>query len=133
MPAVFEGPSNFLPYTNNIILNEHHGSRNFHSTTTALAIIHHHLNNYYYANKITAIVQTDLSSIFDTVDHDILLQKLRHYGIINKENNIIKSLLENRFQYVEVDGVKSEVIQSNSCSVLQGSKLSSLLYTIYCN
>ena len=35
--------------TNNIILNEHHGSRKFHSTTTALAIIHHHLNNYYYA------------------------------------------------------------------------------------
>ena len=42
--------------TNNIILNEHHGSQNFHSTSTALSVIHHHLNNNYYSNKITAIV-----------------------------------------------------------------------------
>ena len=36
-------------------------------------------------------------------------------------------------QYVEIDGFASEITLANKCSVLQGSKLSSLLYVLYCN
>ena len=60
---------------NNIILQNHHGSLKHHSTTTALASINHHLNTNYHCNKITALIQTDLSAAFDTVDNQTLLEK----------------------------------------------------------
>ena len=118
---------------NNIILSNHHGSLKHHSTTTALASINHHLNTHYHNNNTTALIQTDLSAAFDTVDHTILLQKLEHYGLRGKEYNIIKSFLSNRQQYVFIDGMESEVINSGNSSVCQGSKLSSLLYILYTN
>ena len=117
----------------NIINSDHHGSRKSHSTTTALASIQHITSTHYYNNKFTSIIQTDLSAAFDTVDHQILLDKLSHYGIKGKENNLIKAILTNRWQYVDIDGFSSTVTPANPCSVLQGSKLSSLLYVIYCN
>ena len=67
------------------------------------------------------------------VDHSILLDKLSHYGIQGAENDLIRSILSDRSQYVEIDGSQSKVTPANPCSVLQGSKLSSLLYTLYCN
>ena len=79
------------------------------------------------------VIQTDLSAAFDTVDHETLLKKMEHYGIVGKMNNILNSFLSNRYQYVSIDGIKSDVVQSLPCSVIQGSKLSALLYTIYIN
>lgn len=43
------------------------------------------------------------------------------------------SNLDDIYQYVDIDGLKSDVIKAKSCSFLQGSTLSSLLYIIYCN
>ena len=118
---------------NYIITKDNHGSRKGHSTTAALTSIQHYINTHYYTDKMTAIIQTDLSSAFDTVDHDILLDKLQHYGIEGSENNLIRSILNDRSQYVDIDGFISITTPANPCSVLQGSKLSSLLYVIYCN
>ena len=115
---------------NDIITKQNHGSRKGHSTTTALAAIQHYINKHYHTDKLTSIIQTDLSAAFDTVDHDILLDKLRHYGIEGSENNLIRSILTDRTQYVDIDGYTSILTPSNPCSVLQGSKLSSLLYPI---
>ena len=47
--------------------------------------------------------------------------------------SIGESLLSNRYQYVSIDGIDSVVLPSSQCSVLQGSKLSSVLYNTYCN
>ena len=63
----------------------------------------------------------------------ILLQKLEQYGLRGKEFNLIKSFLNDRQQYVFIDGMESEVISSGNSSVCQGSKLSSLLYILYTN
>ena len=43
------------------------------------------------------------------------------------------SFLSDREQFVEIDGIRSDTLPSIPCSVIQGSKLSSLLYTIYIN
>ena len=40
-------------------------------------------------NQTTVVLCTDMSAAYDTVDHEILLKKLTHYGIRGKSNNII--------------------------------------------
>merc|ERR1712240_711096 len=64
---------------------------------------------------------------------ETLLRKIEYYGISGKMNNILRSFLSDRYQYVSIDGTQSEVIQSLPCSVIQGSILSVFLYTIFVN
>lgn len=118
---------------NNIILDEHHRSLKDHSTLTALSIINYELVSNYSDDKVTTIIQTDLSAAFDMVDHDILIKKMDHYGLRGKCLNIVQSFLSNRIQYVSIDAAESTILPSLNCSVIQGSKLSALLYTLYIN
>ena len=76
---------------------------------------------------------TDLTAAFDTVDTDILLQKLNHYGIRNKELRLIDNYMTDRQQYVQIDTYNSQIDKSPKCSTIQGSKMSGLLYTLYTN
>ncbi len=75
-----------------------------------------------------------LSKAFDTIpiDHDILKHKLKHYGITGTALNLFDSYLSNREQYVELDNVKSDMLDINT-GVLQGSILGPLLFIIYIN
>merc|ERR1711873_185076 len=118
---------------NQIILPDHHGSRKDYRTMTAISCLNHKLLNNYNDGLISAVIQTDLSVAFDTVDHETLLKKMEHYGIVGTTNNLLKSFLSNRYQYVTIDGIQSDVVQSLPCSIIQGSKLSALHYTIYIN
>ena len=52
----------------------------------------------------------DLSKAFDTIDHTILLAKLRYYGIHDTALLLLKSYINNRKQYVEFEDTKSEII-----------------------
>ena len=118
----------------NDILNEnHHGSKVDYSTLTALSCIKHKLISNYHKGKISTLIQTNLSAMFDTIDHSILIQKLDHYGIRGKFFRIITSFLSNRTQYVSIDSIQSKILPALDCSCIQGSKLSALLYTLYIN
>ena len=74
----------------------------------------------------------DFQKAFDTVDHEILLLKLNHYGIRGNVLNWFKSYLTNRKQFTFVDGVYSQASHIN-CGVPQGSVLGPLLFLIYVN
>ncbi len=74
----------------------------------------------------------ELSKTFDTLDHYILLDKLQYYGIIGTALKILTSYLDNRKQYVDIDGTKSEV-RNIITGVPQGSILRPLLSIIYIN
>ena len=61
-------------------------------------------------------VFVDLQKAFDTVDHQILLAKLNHYGIRGVSNDWFKSYLSNRSQYVSINGYDSGLAAIN-CGV----------------
>ena len=92
--------------------------------------------NDWYLNleggKYTAVTLMDLKKAFDTVNHEILLQKLKLYSIHNKEINWFCSHLTNRKQCGKVNGKVSK-IESVTCRVPQGSCLGPLLFIIYIN
>ena len=82
--------------------------------------------------ELLIAVFLDLSKAFDTVEHNILLKKMDHYGIRGIINNWFKSYLNNRFLFVNYLGVKSELM-SVPCSVAQGSILGPTLFSILVN
>jgi len=92
-------------------------------------------------DKITAALERgnfvlgvflDFSKAFDTIDHNILLQKLECYGIRGTALQWFQSYLSDRYQYVSFDGVCSTK-QKIICGVPQGSILGPLLFLIYVN
>ena len=74
----------------------------------------------------------DLSKVFDTIDHKILLSKLERYGIRGTANNLINDYLSRRTQYVSTLGESSE-LEDIIYGVPQGSVLGPLLFLIYMN
>ena len=57
-------------------------------------------------NEPSIALFLDLSKAFDSLDHSISIEKLRHYGFSNQALELIKNYLRNRIQYVEFNGVK---------------------------
>ena len=74
----------------------------------------------------------DFTKAFDTVNHQILLQKLQHYGIRGIVLKWFESYLSCREQYVDFDGIKSSK-RFLSCGIPQGSILGPLLFLLYIN
>ena len=77
-------------------------------------------------------IYLDFQKAFDTVDHEILLHKLDHYGIRGNILNWFKSYLKDRKQFTFVNGVKSQTANVNY-GVSQGSVLGPLLFLLYVN
>ena len=67
---------------------------------------------------------------FDTVNHKMLCEKIKYYGLKCNVNDLIKSYLANRKQFVSINGFDRE-LRNFVCGVLQGSSLEPLLFLIY--
>ena len=105
--------------------------RRHHSVETALLRV---ANDFLVAldngNEVL-LVLLDYTAAFDTVNHSILLHRLEHrFGISGTVLCWLKSCLNNRSQYVKVDGFDSSSISLNY-GVPQGSVLGPLLFTLY--
>ena len=78
------------------------GLRNQHSTTHALIEITEKIREAWDKGLFACDVYLDFKKAFDTVNHEILLSKLRHYGEAGIENDWMRSFLTNRKQYLKI-------------------------------
>ena len=76
------------------------------------------------------VIYLDYSKAFDKVDHRLLLEKLKLYGISGKVYNWLESFLTGRQQTVVVDGAKS-TFQAVTSGVPQGTVLGPILFIVY--
>ena len=80
--------------------------------------------------KINGVLLCDLSAAFDLVNKDILLEKLKIYGIDTCVSDWINSYMSDRKQAVWIDSVYSNLLDI-AVGVPQGSILGPLLFIIY--
>ena len=85
------------------------------------------------ANLHTGFVFLDIKKAFDTIKHDILIQKLEHYGIRGIANDLLKSYLRSRKQFVTLDEIEHSDLFQIKTGVPQGSTLGPLLSLLYIN
>ena len=88
---------------NNIIYNLQLGFRQQYSTSHVLINITENIRKALDDGNIGCGVFVDLQKAFDTVDHQILLAKLSHYGIRGVSNDWFESYLSNLNQYVSIN------------------------------
>ena len=129
--VIFHQLLNYMD-TNILFYNDQYGFRPRHSTELAavsfVTDLIKDLDNY----KIPTTVLIDLSKAFDTLNHDILLSKLRYYGVFGVELRLLSNYLSDRVQYVEYLGAISQS-RSIGVGVPHGSILGPLLFLIYIN
>ena len=121
----------FLEFHKKIYIRQF-GFRSKHSTTHALIDITNKIKEALDKNLVSCGVFVDLQKAFDTVNHEILLNKLHHYGFRGCINDWFRSYLNERKQRVTINGFESE-IKLIKHGVPQGSVLGPLLFLIYIN
>ena len=103
-----------------ILTNLQHGFRSGRSCETQLITTFHDIASAY--NKKGSqidIAVLDFSKAFDTVPHDGLLSKVKHYGIDDKILLWIANFLKQRKQRVVVDGIQSDLVTAQETLVFR--------------
>ena len=117
---------------NNLIYSLQFGFRQKHSTSHALIHLTDKIREQLDKGNFAVDIFVDFQKAFDTVDHQILIQRFNYYGIRGIANNWFSSYLQNRTQFVSINGFDSNV-NAVCCGIAQGSILGSLLFLIYIN
>lgn len=105
--------------------------RECHGTETALVCVQNDLLRALDQKQAVYLVLLDLSAAFDTIDHNILLDRLQHdIGIQGLALKWVRSYLHDRYQSVTINGESSSVILL-SYGVPQGSVLGPKFFTVY--
>ena len=109
-----------------------HGYRQHRSTQTALMVMYDRWVKAAAAGQVSGAVLLDLSAAFDLVDPELLIEKLKIYGLEEDYLCWIQSYLTDRHQAVWLDHTLSEFLHC-PVGVPQGSNLGPLFFLIFFN
>jgi len=118
--------------TYNILIEQQYGFQAKQSTGLAIMKLVDELSKAIDDKRVSLGVFIDLKKAFDTINHDILLKKLFKYGVRGVAYSWICSYINNRTQFVSVDGIMSSPLKI-LCGVPQGSVLGPKLFVLYLN
>lgn len=117
---------------NDLLFGSQYGFRSNHSTEQATIELIERILKAITSKETPIGIFLDLSKAFDTLDHEILMSKLHHYGVRNEAFQLLYSYLSSRSQFVEFNSKSSSRLPL-SIGVPQGSILGPLLFIIYMN
>ena len=115
-----------------MLAEQQYGFRKKHSTEYAAVKLVDHISKEMESGKTPCALFIDLSKAFDTLSFDILIRKLRHYGVTDTDLRLLISYLTNRKQYVVFNNHESDITEIKA-GVPQGSILGPLFFSICIN
>ena len=133
---IYKRTYNFLAKTNQLFVSQY-GFRQNHSCNDAVNELSMQILKKLEEDKYTASISLDLSKAFDTLDHEILLEKMSRYGIRGHTNGWFHSYLANRTIKCKLTDKLGKKIFSDPYTLdfgtPQGSCLGPLLFLIFIN
>ena len=115
-----------------IISRNQYGFRKKYPTAHALIQLYDKISSALHNKKVTLGLFIALSKAFDTVNQEVLLDKLEHYGVRGIALQWFKSYLSCRKQLVQYNSYNSSLLHI-TCGVPQGSILGPLLFLVLLN
>ena len=117
---------------NELLAEQQYGFRAQHSTEYAAIKLFDHISKEMDSGNTPTALYIDLSKAFDTLSFDIILQKLKYYGVMGTELRLLTDYLTNRKQYVVFNNHCSDITDIVN-DVPQGSILGPLFFSICIN
>ena len=117
---------------NNILYRYQSGFRAHHSTDTCLSYLNNKILQGFETGMFTDMILIDLQKAFDTIDHEIFLDKIACLGFSDSAILWFKSYLQDRSFSVNIGKEYSDP-RNLSCGVPQGSILGPLIFLLYVN
>lgn len=118
--------------TNQLLHPQQFGFRPKHSTETANIFFIESIKQSLDSGNVVGAVFLDLKKAFDTVNHNILLSKLKSFKFSKEAVDWFESYLQNGEQCVKINQEKSSFL-NNRMGIPQGSILGPLLFSLFIN
>ena len=115
---------------NRVLYNYQFGFRKVHSTVHTVQTAIHSVTKALDTSYQCMGIFIDFSKAFDNIQHNVLLDKLNHYGVRGIPHKLISSYLSNRKQFVFYNNECYSAVEDINVGVPQGSVLGPLFFIL---